>query len=176
MTHERLTTKAAEALSFSKENNFNTDFCILVDMSIHSGRNRMFIWDFKKDSIDHQSLCAHGAGKDDQKSTGATPLFSNVNGSLLTSLGKYKVGARAASQYGINIHYKLHGLEPTNNNAFERIIVLHSYTPVPNKEMYPVHMPMGWSAGCPVIDNETMRYLDKKLQSVEKPVLLWIYK
>jgi hypothetical protein len=34
---------------------------------------------------------------------------------------------------------------------------------------------MGWSQGCPVIDDETMTYLDVELQKSEKPVLLWIY-
>lgn len=174
-TQSQLSQKAAEARIFCEQNNLNTDFCVLVDMRIHSGKHRFFVWDFKQDSITKQALCAHGCGKDEQKSTGAQPLFSNVNGSLLTSLGKHKTGKRAASQYGINIHYKLHGLEPTNNNAYERIIVLHSFTPVPSKEIHPLHLPMGFSQGCPVIDNETMRYLDKILKDTPDPVLLWIY-
>jgi len=53
--------------------------------------------------------------------------------------------------------------------------VLHSHTPVPAIEIYPVHLPMGWSYGCPVTDNDTMTYLDAKLKSSKKPVLLWIY-
>lgn len=171
----RLNEKAAEALAFCKEKGFNTDFCILIDMEVHSGRNRMFVWNFKDEKIDHQALCAHGCGKGEKKSTGAKPIFSNVEGSLLSSLGKYKLGARAPSQWGIKVHYKMHGLESTNNNAFKRIIVLHSHTPVPGREIFPAHLPMGWSFGCPVTDDDTMRYLDKKLKATKKPVLLWIY-
>jgi hypothetical protein len=171
----RFEEKAKEALAFCEANNFNTDFAILIDMKIHSGKYRMFIYDFNKQEIERQALCAHGNGKDDMKSTGEQPLFSNVEGSWLTSLGKYKIGARSYSRWGVNIHYKLHGLEPSNSNAFERIIVLHSHSPVPADEMYPAHMPMGWSQGCPVTDDETMIYLDAKLQNSEKPVLLWIY-
>jgi hypothetical protein len=41
--------------------------------------------------------------------------------------------------------------------------------------MYPYHLPIGWSQGCPVTDDKTMALLDTKLQVAEKPVLLWIY-
>ena len=171
----RLNEKAEEALSFCKNKGYNTDFCILIDMKIHSGKYRMFVYDFNNKKVERKALCAHGCGKDDKKSTGAQPLFSNEEGSLLTSLGKYKIGIRSYSQWGINAHYKLHGLESTNNNAFKRIIVLHSHTPVPATEIYPLHLPMGWSFGCPVTDNNTMTYLDAKLKDTKKPVLLWIY-
>jgi len=172
---ENINSKAIEALEFCKSNNFNTDFCILIDMSIHSGKNRMFIYDFKKNEIERSALCAHGSGKDNNKSTTEKPLFGNEEGSLLTSLGKFKIGARAYSQFGINIHYKLHGLEETNNNAFQRIVVLHSYTPISPTEIYPFHLPLGYSHGCPVTDDDTMKFLDKKLKNINKPVLLWIY-
>ncbi|MDR1730212.1 MAG: murein L,D-transpeptidase catalytic domain family protein [Prevotellaceae bacterium] len=171
----RINEKAKEALSFCKANECNTDFCILIDMKIHSGKYRMFIYDFKAKEIERKALCAHGCGKGDTMSTGDQPLFGNREGSLLTSLGKYKTGIRSYSQYGINVHYKMHGLEPTNNNAFKRIIVLHSHTPVSATEIYPDHLPMGWSFGCPVTDDETMTYLDMKLKNSKKPVLIWIY-
>ena len=174
-TNKRINEKAEEALSFCKTNGYNTDFCILIDMKIHSGKYRLFVYDFNNKKIERKALCAHGCGKDDKKSTGSQPLFSNEEGSLLTSLGKYKIGIRSYSQWGINVHYKLHGLESTNNQAFKRIVVLHSHTPVPAMEMYPLHMPMGWSFGCPVTDNETMTYLDAKLKNIKKSVLLWIY-
>jgi len=171
----RIVEKAKEALLFCETNGYDTDFCILIDMKIHSGKYRMFIYDFINQKVEKKALCAHGCGKNDKKSTGAQPLFSNEEGSLLTSLGKYKIGIRSYSQWGINVHYKLHGLETSNNNAFKRIIVLHSHTPVPSVAMYPLHMPMGWSFGCPVTDNETMTYLDAKLKNNKKSVLLWIY-
>jgi hypothetical protein len=55
------------------------------------------------------------------------------------------------------------------------IIVPHSYTPVPSDEIYPYHLPTGWSFGCPVTDDETMTLLDAKLKNSKKPVLLWIF-
>ena len=171
----RIENKAKEALLYCETNDYNTSFCVLIDMKIHSGKHRMFVYDFKNQKVEHSALCAHGCGKDNQKSTGAEPVFSNEEGSLLSSLGKYKIGIRSYSQWGINVHYKLHGLEASNNNAFQRIIVLHSHTPMTSSEIYPNHLPMGWSFGCPVTDDHTMTYLDSKLKNTQKPVLLWMY-
>lgn len=168
----RLKAKADTAKSFCKQKGLNTYYCFLVDFSIHSGKNRFFVWDFAKDSIKYESLCCHGYG---MKSTPAKPVFSNTEGSYCSSLGKYKTGARSYSQYGINAHYKLYGFDKTNSNAFKRWVVLHSHNPVPDHEIYPNHLPLGWSQGCPVINNETMRKVDTLLKNSKKPILLWVY-
>lgn len=169
---DRLKLKADSAKTYCKQKGFNTDYCFLVDFKRHSGKQRFFVWDFKGDSIRHSSLCAHGYGKN---STVSKPVYSNVEGSYCSSLGKYKVGIRSYSKWGINVHYKLHGLEKTNNNAFKRIVVLHSYDPIPDENIYPEHLPLGMSQGCPVISNETMRQIDKLQKKATKPTLLWIY-
>lgn len=92
--HQRLKSKAHEAKAYCVSKGFSTNYCFLVDFSIHSGKKRFFVWDFKGDSIKYASLCAHGYGKD---STPSKPVFSNTPGSLCSSLGKYKVGIRAYS-------------------------------------------------------------------------------
>ena len=167
--------KANEAYEFCKENNFNTDLCLLVDMSIHSGKDRLFIYDFKKDSIIDKGLCAHGCcenqwGMDETKTN---PRFSNIENSHCASIGKYKIGKRGYSNWGININYKLHGLEPTNNNAYSRIIVLHSWEMVSDEEIFPEGTPEGW--GCPAVSNNLMKKIDDLLKNNTKPVLLWVY-
>jgi hypothetical protein len=164
-------TKIKQALTFCKQNKMDTSTCIFVDMSIHSGKNRIFVYNFNTQQITTEGLCAHGAGGG---STALKPVFSNVEGSYCTSLGKYKVKGRSYSNWGINIHYKMYGLEKTNNNAFKRIVVLHSYNPVPDHEIYPKTL-FGQSAGCPVIADAVMTKIDKLLQTKKKPVLLWIY-
>ena len=169
---DKLKVKADSAKIFCTREGLNTEYCILVDMSLHSGRNRFFVWNFSRDTVLYTSLCCHGYGKN---STEHTPVFSNVSGSYCTSLGKYKIGARSYSNWGINVHYKLHGLESSNSKAYERIIVLHSHSPVPDREIYPDHLPLGYSQGCPVISNELMTILDKKFKGTKKPVLLWIF-
>lgn len=168
----RLKAKADSAKLFCIEKGLNTRYCFLIDFSIHSGKNRFFVWDFEADTIKHQSLCCHGYG---QESTQRTPVFSNIEGSYCSSLGKYKVGARSYSKWGINVHYKLHGLDDSNSNAFKRWVVLHSHTPVAEHEIHPRHLPLGWSQGCPVISDETMRETDALLKRETKPVLLWLY-
>lgn len=164
-------TKISEALAFCKKKNMDTNICIMIDMSIPSGKNRIFVWDFNKKSILFEGLCAHGVGGG---STATKVNYSNAIGSNCTSLGKYKLGARAYSNWGINIHYKMHGLEKTNSNAFKRIVVLHSYDPIPNYEIYPSTL-FGQSAGCPVVSNIFMKKADNLLKNKKKPVLLWIY-
>ena len=169
-----LLAKAEEAEAYCKEHKMNTEVCFLIDMSIHSGKHRLFVWDFKKQEILFSGLCCHGVGG---KSTQKKPEFSNVSGSNCTSIGKYKLGIRSYSNWGINIHYKMHGLEETNDNAYKRIVVFHSHTPVPEREIYPIHLPLGWSQGCPVVSNNTMRQVDELLQKIgtKEPALMWIY-
>lgn len=171
-TEQRLREKAKAGKAYCEKNGFNANYLFLVDFSIHSGKNRFFVWDVKVDSVKYASLCAHGYGKN---STVSKPVFSNVEGSFCSSLGKYKVGIRSYSKWGINVHYKLHGLEATNNNAFKRFVVLHSYSPLPEMEVYPMHLPLGISQGCPVISDGVMKKVDALLKAEKKPVLLWIY-
>jgi hypothetical protein len=55
-------SKAEEALTFCKSSKFNTDFCILIDMSLHSGVKRLVVWDFKTNSASKKYLVGHGCG------------------------------------------------------------------------------------------------------------------
>ncbi len=168
--------KASEALDYCKANKLNTDFCILVDMSVHSGKNRLFVYNFNSDSIISSGLCAHGCCNSDWGAdlTKSSPSFSNVAESHCSSLGKYKIGSRGYSNWGIYVNYKLHGLDKSNSNAFKRLIVLHSWNMVENHEVFPEGTPEGW--GCPSVSNEQMRYIDNLLKRAKTPVLLWIYK
>lgn len=167
--------KAKEALAFCRNKNYNQDFCILIDMSMHSGLNRFFLYDFKKDTISMSILVGHGCGNYpwSQDWSRDNPGFSNVDGSHKSSLGKYKIGERAHSDWGIRVKYVLHGLEKTNSNAQNRFIVFHSWEKVPEKEIYPDGTPEGW--GCPTISNENMKLIDPMLKESKKPVLMWIY-
>ena len=172
ITFNRLKSKADSAMVYCKSKGFSKEYCILIDFRIHSGKKRFFVWDFAKDTIRYSGLCCHGYG---MKSTQSKPVFSNVEGSYCSSLGKYKIGARAYSSWGINVHYKMHGLEKTNSNAFKRWVVLHSHTPVANHEIYPKHLPLGWSQGCPVVSDEMMSKVDELFKVSKRPVFMWVY-
>ncbi|MBF8457658.1 murein L,D-transpeptidase catalytic domain family protein [Kaistella sp. G5-32] len=169
------TSRATEALEFCKKNKMSEDFCILIDMEIHSGKKRFFVWDFKKNEITHRFLVGHGCG-DNAWSTSTTkdnPTFSNVEDSHRSSLGKYKIGARAYSEWGVNIKYLMHGLEESNSNALKRFIVFHSWEAVSDEEVFPNGTPEGW--GCPTISNASFKVVDPMLQKASKPVLMWIF-
>ncbi|MES2734022.1 MAG: murein L,D-transpeptidase catalytic domain family protein [Bacteroidota bacterium] len=166
-------SKIREAKAFCRQQKLDTMIAFFVDMRIHPGKNRFFVYQFTTNEILHTGLCCHGMGS---QSSATTPVFSNEKDSYCTSVGKYKLGARAYSHWGINIHYKMHGLDSTNTNAFSRIVVLHSYQQVPGHEIYPTPLPLGWSQGCPVISNELMTKLDGLLKNRKMPVMLWIYK
>ena len=152
----------------------NTDQCILVDMSIHSGKYRLAVYDFNEKRILNTGICSHGSCDGGGRSGSyETPIFSNTPESYCSSKGKYKIGKRGYSNYGIHINYKLHGLEKTNANAYKRIIVLHSWSEVPDSEIYPEYAPTSW--GCPMVSNAMMKWLDELLQNNDTPMLLWIY-
>ncbi len=175
-TNDRLRNKAQQAKTYCKQNNMNLDLCILVDMEIHSGKKRLFLWDFKGDSILKSGVCSHGCCDNGWSidATKSNPKFSNVPESHCSSLGKYKLGKRGYSNFGIHINYKLHGLEKTNSNAYKRYIVFHSWDAIEDDETYPYSVAESW--GCPAVSNNFLKEIDEILKSKTKPLLFWIYK
>lgn len=163
-----------EAKAFCKKEKFSEDYYFLIDLSVHSGKNRFYIYDFKTNKISDEKLVTHGSC--DVGQTNDTKWekakFSNKDNSHCSSKGKYKIGKRDSSTWGIKIKYWLHGLETANSNAISRVIVLHSWTAVSDTEIFPKYAPLSW--GCPAVSDDFMRVLDKKLQKTDKPVLLWI--
>ena len=57
-----LKLKAQEAEKFCIDNGMNQDFCILIDMSKHSGKNRFYVWSFIDQEPIAEHLVAHGCG------------------------------------------------------------------------------------------------------------------
>lgn len=163
-----------EAIKFCNKKKFNEDYYFLVDLSIHSGKNRFFVYDFKTKKVSSQNLVTHGSC--DVGTTNETKWekakFSNNDNSHCSSIGKYKIGKRDSSSWGIKIKYWLQGLEKSNSNAVDRVVVLHSWSAVADKEIFPKYSPLSW--GCPAVSDNYMRILDEKLQKTDKPVLLWI--
>ena len=164
---EKLEQKAATAKLFVQKKGYNENVCFLIDMSLASGQKRFFIYDMKKDSILSKGLVAHGncfeywlEGR----------RYSDVVGSGCTSLGKYKIGAPYTGKFGYS--YKLHGLDSSNNNAFERTVVLHSHSCVPETK---VTDEICQSNGCPMVSTSFLQQLKSIINNSKKPVLLWIY-
>jgi hypothetical protein len=164
----------AEAIGYCKKEGFNDEYYFLVDMSIHSGKNRFFVYDFNTKKVTDTNLVTHGScdGFEANNLKYKQAKFSNRIDSHCTAAGKYKVGKRDYSSWGIKVKYWLDGLEESNSNARGRIVVLHSWSAVADNEIYPSYSPLSW--GCPAVSDNFMKVLDKKLQKTNKPVLLWI--
>lgn len=174
-TPSKLGLKGDAAREYCRAKGFNTSYCFLVNMGKHSGLKRFYIWDFKQHLATDSGLVSHGCGNAPWSGdeTKTNPVFSNTPDSHCSSLGKYKIGKRGYSNWGIHVNYKLHGLDATNSNAYKRIIVLHSWEAVTEEEVFPHGTPEGW--GCPAVSNKFMEKLDSLIQSSHKPILLWMY-
>jgi hypothetical protein len=163
------------AKTYCKKNHFDTQFAIFINYAIHSGLKRGYLVDLQKKLAFDSFLVSHGCGQNNWGSDESkdNPTFSNEFESHCSSLGKFKIGTRSRSDWGINIKYSLHGLEKSNNNALKRFIVMHGWKDVPNYEIYPNGTPEGW--GCPAVSNQTMTSVDSIL-SKRKQVLLWSFR
>ncbi|MES2339062.1 MAG: murein L,D-transpeptidase catalytic domain family protein [Pseudomonadota bacterium] len=89
-------------------------------------------------------LVAHGSGSDPQH-TGWLQRFSNVPDSFASSEGAY-----LATDYYVGKHgrsQRLLGLDPTNDKALDRAIVVHGAW-YANQDMLTTHGKLGRSQGC----------------------------
>lgn len=172
LNEERVT----EAQRFCKKSGYNNEYAIFINMAQHSGKKRFYLYSFAQKRVLLKALVSHGCGKEEWAAdhTKESPVFSNTPQSHCSSLGKYRIGKRGYSNWGINVNYKLHGLETSNSNAYKRVIVLHSWSDIPDMELFPAGTPEGW--GCPSVSNRVMEKLDRILKVQQKPVLLWIFK
>jgi hypothetical protein len=164
---QHLTHRAQSLEAYAKRNHYNTDYFILVDMSLSSGQKRMYLWDANGDKPLKSGLIAHGHCK---KNVLAVE-FSNVPDSNCSSQGRYAISDKYTGQFGES--YKLLGLDPTNSNAFDRFIVLHSHSCVSDSEQ---SFPICPSEGCPTLSPAMLDELKPLIDSTEKPILLWIFK
>jgi hypothetical protein len=87
---------------------------------------------------------AHGRGSD-PKHTGWLEHFSNGFGSNATSSGAYRTEDFYVGAHGRSL--RLNGLDPSNNNALERGIVVHGAWYV-SQDMAASHGMLGRSEGC----------------------------
>ena len=163
----KLLKLSSSIFTYNRTRVYNEDLCFMIDMSIPSGRNRFFIYDLKKQVVIQSSLVTHGRCN---KTWLTGRSYSNDIGSGCTSLGKYRIGKAYHGRFGLA--YKLYGLETTNNNAYNRCIVLHSHECVPEKEIDPY--PICQSDGCPTVSPLFLKKLQMIIDSSKKPVLLWI--
>jgi hypothetical protein len=98
------------------------DRLALVDFSLASREHRFHLVDVAGGQIERSWLVAHGSGSDPAH-TGLLHYFSNVPGSNASSNGAFLTADPYVGQHGRS--QRLIGLDPSNDQAHERAIVIH---------------------------------------------------
>ena len=167
LTLAKLKVKAGDVRKFVTSKGFNTTICFLIDMSLPSGQNRFFVYNLKKDTLYNSGLVTHGRCN---QSWLEGRKYGNTVGCGCSSLGKYKIGNPYHGKFGLA--FKLHGLDKTNDKAFDRFVVLHAHECVPETA---IEDEICQSDGCPTVAPGFLQQLKPIITASSKPVLLWIF-
>lgn len=119
------------------------EYIAMIDFTQHSSSRRFYLVHRQSGKVETMSV-AHGK-KSDPDNDGWATQFSNVPDSNMSSLGAYIIAEKYISER-FSDSLRLDGLEPTNNNARDRAIVLHRSTSVRDGRSK-----QGRSFGCPAI-------------------------
>lgn len=134
-----------KALSFYDANQAiiaNKQYLVVIDFSQHNSKKRFYLIDMESGDVERY-LTAHGKNSDPDFDGYAT-AFSNVNSSLMSSLGYYLTAETYFGEHGYSL--RLDGLSSTNSNARARDIVIHGASYVKDVAL------IGRSFGCPALD------------------------
>ena len=136
---------AAARASFDQHRRFvrHTDVVGIVDFSKVSREPRYYLLDTNSGRVTEHH-CSHGRGSDPAH-TGVLHQFSNRFGSLATSSGGYVTSEIYTGKYGTSM--RVRGLDPSNNNAEARAIVIHPAWYAEPSHLA-VHGILGRSEGC----------------------------
>lgn len=131
---------------------WHRDIVGIADFGVHSATNRFHFVNLERGTVDSY-LVSHGTGSDPEHD-GWLNNFSNVHGSNATSRGAYASRNWYTGQYGTSV--RLLGLDPTNDNALDRAIVMHraSYAEPEHVDRWGR---LGRSNGCLAMGEEQFR-------------------
>jgi hypothetical protein len=138
-----LFNRAVAALDRHSSRVDSHDRIAIADFATPSFRPRFHIVNLGTGEV-QSFLVAHGIGSDPEH-TGLLHRFSNEVNSEATSEGAFVTSDYYVGKHGDS--QRLVGLDPTNNNALDRAIVVHAawYS---NPEMIAQHGKLGRSQGC----------------------------
>lgn len=122
----------------------NKNYLSLINFKAHSGQRRFFLIDMHTGAVEAIHV-AHGTNSD-KDNDGLATQFSNINGSLQSSLGFYMAAEQYSGKYKNSMRWD--GLSASNSLVRERAIVFHGATYVK-----PSLKKMGMSWGCTAVDN-----------------------
>jgi hypothetical protein len=138
-----LLRRALDALERHHDSISDRDFIGVADFSLPSRAPRFHLVNLADGNV-RSHLVAHGRGSDPAH-TGWLERFSNEPRSNATSAGAYKTGSLYVGAHGQSM--RLEGLDPTNNKALARALVVHAAW-YANEEMIGRTGILGRSQGC----------------------------
>lgn len=103
---------------FAQNKNSKANFWVTVDFNKPSSEERLFIFDLRNSNY-KSYIVTHGKNSGELYASS----FSNEIDSYKSSLGIFKAGAEYEGKHGRSLF--LDGLDPTNDNAYKRAIVIH---------------------------------------------------
>lgn len=122
----------------------------VVDYSQRSDQKRFLLYDSRNHALLASYRVAHGKGSDADHD-GYAERFSNESESRASSLGTYRTGEVYQSrQPGHGLSMRLTGLDPSNDKAMERAIVIHAMDYMEDRFIRQ-HGVAGRSFGCLVL-------------------------
>ncbi|NRS87403.1 hypothetical protein HNQ02_000303 [Flavobacterium sp. 7E] len=154
-------TEALKGFNQLKEKGLiSKDILTVIDFSMSSNTNRLWVIDLSSNTILFNTLVAHGKNTGDEFATS----FSNISSSFKSSLGFYATGEIYIGKHGKSL--RLDGLEKgINSNARDRAVVIHGADYV-SQSFIRNNKRLGRSLGCPAIPlaltNEIIRTIKDK--------------
>jgi hypothetical protein len=155
---------------YCKRRGYSTEYYILVDFRIPSGKKRFFVYDLQKGRRVISSYCMHGSGKGN---TNAKPKFSNKPDCGCSSLGRYIMVGKGAK---FKNSLRLRGLDRSNYLAETRGILIHSAGKVTRFHGEKEYIPIGSeSRGCFTVSRDCVSKVMEiyKGSSNKRPVMLF---
>jgi hypothetical protein len=135
------------------------DRLALADFSLPSREPRFHLVDVAGGRIEQSWLVAHGSGSDPAH-TGLLHYFSNQPGSNASSNGAFVTSDYYVGQHGRS--QRLIGLEPSNDMAFARAIVIHGAAYV-DPALIAAQGRIGRSQGCFAFEQGEVAWVMERL-------------
>jgi len=139
----RMLARAMASFQHHRARVRHADIIAIADYSRPSRDRRFHLVDVASGKVTSM-LVAHGRGSDPAHS-GWLRQFSNADGSNASCAGAFVTGDHYVGKHGRSM--RLHGLDPTNDQALARAIVVHA-APYVSEAMARDHGKVGRSQGC----------------------------
>lgn len=141
---------------------------VLVDYSLHSSQERLFVIDLETGAVS-AFRAAHGLGSDADHD-GYLDSFSSVSGSQASPGGAFRFAEEYTGKHGRS--YRLDGLEAANKTSRARAIVIHA-ADYAEPAFLEQHGKLGRSNGCIVFSAAD---LTRFAASIEQGTLIFVGK